>query len=290
VSEHYTETACLRQQQFFDLAAAREFIREKKMQGSEWRTEDEIFSKYRFCNVHREDDKVTTWFRENIRSKLESDPWVIIATIAFRWFNRIETGEVMISHGKILEGRFDAVAFSAELRKRYPKGPWVTGSYMIKSPAKMDKIEGLICCILQAICLGRKWLEMLWEEVDTLEELTSHLKAIPFLGAFMAYEVASDLRWTDGFYDSTDVMTWANPGPGCMRGLSRILFDDKSVLSRNSKADVKIALFEMRILLEQARVRGLNWEMREVEHWLCEADKYWRVLYGEGRPKQLYAG
>ncbi|GAF76676.1 unnamed protein product [marine sediment metagenome] len=30
------------------------------------------------------------------------------------------------------------------------------------------------------------------------------------------------------------------------------------------------------------------WEMREVEHTLCEFDKYERVRLGEGTPKQLF--
>jgi hypothetical protein len=33
-----------------------------------------------------------------------------------------------------------------------------------------------------------------------------------------------------------------------------------------------------------------HWEMREVEHTLCEFDKYERARLGEGRPKQLYDG
>jgi hypothetical protein len=30
------------------------------------------------------------------------------------------------------------------------------------------------------------------------------------------------------------------------------------------------------------------WEMREVEHTLCEFDKYERARLGEGRPKQRF--
>ena len=32
------------------------------------------------------------------------------------------------------------------------------------------------------------------------------------------------------------------------------------------------------------------WEMREVEHTLCEFDKFERVRLGEGAPRQRYAG
>jgi hypothetical protein len=56
------------------------------------------------------------------------------------------------------------------------------------------------------------------------------------------------------------------------------------------------ALTEMRKLLQLSRT-GYNWprrwpawEMREVEHTLCEWDKYERTRLGEGVPKALYRG
>jgi hypothetical protein len=32
------------------------------------------------------------------------------------------------------------------------------------------------------------------------------------------------------------------------------------------------------------------WDMRTVEHTLCEFDKYQRALSGDGKPKQNYPG
>ena len=59
------------------------------------------------------------------------------------------------------------------------------------------------------------------------------------------------------------------------------------------KADKKM-IEEMRELLEQSTLQRHwshnwpKWEMRDVEHTLCEFDKYERVRTGEGRPRGVY--
>src|SRR5215472_13191089 len=75
-----------------------EFIREriaiyhKKQDGQPrpW-TEDRVLNKYYFCNIYREWDKTTIWFKDNLRDPLKDNESVIFATVIFRWFNRIET-------------------------------------------------------------------------------------------------------------------------------------------------------------------------------------------------------
>ncbi len=52
----------------------------------------------------------------------------------------------------------------------------------------------------------------------------------------------------------------------------------------------------MRELLARSRVRGVwgnnvkypRLELRDIEHSLCEFDKYERVRLGEGRPRSMY--
>ena len=72
----------------------RERIRRKKEDANAdppW-TEDEIFKKFKFCQVFREDDRTTRWFAAHIRRPLSAEPEVAMATIIFRFFNLIETG------------------------------------------------------------------------------------------------------------------------------------------------------------------------------------------------------
>lgn len=86
-----------------------------------------------------------------------------------------------------------------------------------------------------------------------------------------------------------DVNTWANAGPGAVRGINR-------VLGRAVDASLKpeAALAQMRQLqhkLSREWPSGEQWlalELRDIESSLCEFDKYERKRTGEGAPKQLF--
>lgn len=256
------------------------------------------FQTNRFCNVFREDDKTTGWFRENMRNETfcgSDRTAMILTTVAFRWFNKIEIGEVLKDKAiGLAVGRFNAEEAKARILFTYPKGPFVTGAYIVKTPDGMTKLDGVLWCIsnvaeniktLSEIIQGNSTLEVSWEE----------LCRYPFLGPFMSYEVITDLAYTPLLQFAEDRMTWANPGPGAARGLSRILFGNPDRLKRENKVDRGLMMVEMQHLLRISQNvelwpwPGRPWEMREVEHGLCEFDKFIRVIQG-GRMKQKYDG
>ena len=80
-----------------------------------------------------------------------------------------------------------------------------------------------------------------------------------------------------------DIMTWANPGPGAMRGLNRIFGRPL-----DSKQKKPLFIQEMRELLALLNNTPLPLEMRDIEHCLCEFDKYERTRLGQGRPRSRY--
>lgn len=286
---------------------------------SPWTT-DPILGKYRFTNVFRELDKTTVWFREHVRERYMSGPeYLLAATVIFRWFNRITTGQAIFLQSPLpFEGQYVDSAFDAYMRTgdiRHLRhailafcadGPYVTGAYIIKTPDGKDKLEGVLWCIEQFMKNGPKAALTLpqW----TLRETWEWLKEYPYMGPFMAYEVVTDLRWTPLLDKAGDIMTWANPGPGAKRGINRVRGYDK---------DANISREQQIYLMQQLLIDSLNgnnwpnarvtpevhglpgqvtsrtgepsdwpaWEMREVEHTLCEFDKYERARLGEGRPR-----
>lgn len=267
--------------EFFETARERYAINLKRMAGlprEEW-TQDPIYQKWRFCNVHREDDKTTIWVRENLRVHL-SGVDVARAMFVFRWFNRIETGEA-IKH-ILLDRRWDRKEAQKCLRD---VSPVVTGAYMIRTPEGFSKMNGV--------------LEMLERQLPRVEEIVGQwpsgytlqgawsdfVEKIP-MGPFMAYEVISDLRWTDLLYSAPDIMTWANAGPGCAHGLGRVVYGDSRHYHRHSPEDQQEMNSFMCEILSMSRDSQFwpqdwkPWEMREVEHWCCEFDKYRRGMIG----------
>lgn len=275
-------------ERFFAYARARQDIKAFREAGfpAPW-TLDPILKEYRFCNVYREDDKVTRWFRTNIRDPLRDDPSVLFATVVFRWFNRIETAERLLNAdgisrlGVFTENKPDAVR--AVLTGI---SPITTAAYIIKTPNGMKKLEGLLWCFEQFWNSRERFLIENKDEIpQTLEGTHARLMRCPFLGGFMAYEIVTDLRHTHYLENTPDIMTWANAGPGAVRGLNRIFGRevDKGLPQPQ-------ACIEMRALLELAPSYGWHdWELREVEHTLCEMDKYERARTSQGRPKQRFS-
>jgi len=287
---------------FFAYARARyQLMLDKEADFERPWTNDEILQTYRFCNVFREDDTTTKWIANNIREPLRDNPQdLVLALIIARWFNRIETlsllgGHWGEGHPMSMRSMFDNWN-SDEVRRRLTGiSPLVTGAYIIKTPAKMNKLEGLIQCIEQCKSFGYpKEATIACGYSASLQTVTDILSKSPYLGPFMAYEVVTDLRHTPLLDKAPDIMTWANPGPGCTRGLSRVYGEPLDSLNRHKPSDVEVMQRRMQKLLKHSQRaaywphRFPKWDMRTVEHTLCEFDKYERTRLGEGRPKQKY--
>lgn len=284
---------------FFDYAKERQQIKINRDQGlpKPW-TADPILQNYRFCNVYREDDVVTKFIRKNITPEKYGEAFVGAMVIA-RWFNRVETIQEMIRLGEydlLRSWTIDLDVWSQMMRKRLGNlKPIITGAYIIKTPNGMDKLHGLIWSMRQILPHAIELQNYFGAETMTLQRATELLSEYPYLGPFMAYEVVTDLRWSV-LSHASDINLWANPGPGAARGLSRLLGYAPDFFNRGSKKDVEVMMLHMRELLRFAHQPENwdpslpKWEMREVEHTLCEVDKYLRVKNSEGTPKQLYKG
>jgi hypothetical protein len=272
------------------------FVKKEINQEPPYWTEDPILRQYKFTNPYRENDYVTRWFRQNIREPLRDSDAVFMATVIFRWFNLPETGEVMLDLcGGREEGMPGFMKFDLFLdwprhkelfRERMKSQPQkVSGAYIIKTPNGMNKVDGIIWCVDQ-MWDYQEYLVESCKQLNELEAIWDALMPYPFMGPFMAYEVVTDLRHTALLCEASDIMTWANPGPGAMRGINR-LHD----IELNSRQKRNFYIEQMRVLLKlsEAALPGYNLEMRDIEHSLCEFDKYSRVFNNEGRtPKARY--
>jgi hypothetical protein len=295
---------------FFEFAQERHrmYIRRfVERQPPPW-TNDPILANYRFTNVYRQLDRTTEWYTKNVTGGYADQPDLLPATAVFRWFNKIETGEVL------LNGRSDDVLFDhwvmgevtpEEVRSAIVlsrgQGPYVTAAYIVKTPNGMSKLDGVLQACdnflkgqatdVRGRALGwREAAEKMVSERWTLEQAWEWVRAFPYQGDFTAYEVVSDLRHTYLLRDASDIMLWANAGPGAIRGLNRLHKRDVDGSLKKQQS-----LYEMRDVLRASKDHWSpngeywpEWEMREVEHTLCEFDKYCRARNGEGTPKQRY--
>lgn len=288
---------------FFDYARRRHQVYLDRRAGlpAPW-TDDPVMSTTRFTNVFRELDRVTLWFRENIRQPLRNSEWVVPATVIFRWFNRISTGEVIAP--MLRAETFDVTEAEALIRAALPKGPWVTGSYMVCSGRNNgDKLVGMLTYCQLFLdwwrAEGYRWWYHppgAYDRRPTLSEAHEVLVPRPGLSGFTAYEVVTDLRWTDAI-QPIDVNSWAHAGPGATRGAGRVLGRGPDFLRQESRRDQQKLQEVMRQMLRlsqshrywpQGEPDWPTWELRDVEHTLCEFDKYERVRLQQGRAKNRF--
>ncbi len=276
---------------YFWTAAERERIRLNREAGKGrlfW-TDDPIFTNHRFCNVHREDDKVTIWLRQNWREPYKDHPNLAFAMAVARLINWPPSLEEI--------GFPDVwVPNTVRNRLRYRKeaGHKVfTGAYLLGGgiPPGGDRIDHMIDNILTPLYKAWGALEYLPFVEDeglvsprnSLRQAWLWFKQHKGIGDFIAYEIVSDLRHTWYLDNAYDIYTWANPGPGAIRGLTRLWGYHPKTRRKDGRTFPKTHAIEaMQLVLSKAKARGLNWEMRDVEHWLCEFDKYERIRHNEG--------
>jgi len=257
-------------------------LKEELKQEPPW-TEDPILKEFKFCQVFREDDRTTRWFRTHMREPLRNNPDVFMATIAFRFFNLIETGRTLLDNNLHIE--WDRPKAIEEIKKN-PK--WITGAYIVKSPNRMDKVTGVTECVSH-IWDDRENIVKQLESFTTLEKAWHFLMQYPYIGPFVSYEMVTDLRHTYLLEDATDICSWGNPGPGAMRGLNRLTGRPLEFCKRSwDWHSEMLDLYDW--CSQKLDLSKLNYEfeMREVEGGLCEFDKYSRILKGQGRTRSVY--
>lgn len=259
-------------------------------------TADPIFKTWSFCNVYRELDTVTQWINEYIRKPQADNPYLWFWLAAARQINWPPTLSALIA-GSCFPTK-ERPKFLNEgarniMNERRAAGLKVyTGAYMLTAhgddgSGRSDKAHFTCNIVLKNIWEDRAKLEPLMS--GSLEGVVEALRPYNGWGYFTAYEVACDLRYTRYLESAPDIMTWANPGPGAARGINRLLCRDYNLsMPRNDQINA------MRDLLGSiSTVWPNHWpklEMREIEHSLCEFDKYERVRLGQGTPRAKYKG
>jgi len=280
---------------FFAYINERHRIYLRKQRGDPWPwTTDPILQTYRFTNVYRPLDRVTVDYRRLVAGRY-CNSWeksraaeLLAETVAFRLFNWPATYRRL----KPVRGsRWDGDKAKRILRGYQDAGEKiVTGAYIVSNlGSKRPKIELLCEAITAAHEMAPGLIKMIRAN-RTLQNATAVIaEHVPMCAAFSAYEVVSDLRWTPLLNKAPDIMFWANPGPGAVRGLNRI-----HGRSLNAGLSDWQANEEMADLLKESQRPGrlgkhmMPLEMRDVEHSLCELDKYLRVKGGEGRLRSKY--
>jgi len=278
---------------FFYWINERHRIYLKRMAGEPkpW-TADPILRDYKFTNAFRQLDAGTVWLTKNFLDPHRDAPFEEIAfnICWYRMFNWTGTAEVL---GWKTDWR--GADIEALLEQRLSEGEQVfTGAHIVWSEPGIPKVDAIVSYCSRLFDLRFKLAETA-RGTRSLEKTFDLLQTVKGVGGFMGYEMVSDMRWTVLLNDATDIMTWANPGPGAIRGLRRLELKHKpreeAIRSMKMLLDISDNRYASDSPWGKVREDHVpDLEMREIEHSLCEFDKYCRVKFGEGEPRSKYPG
>lgn len=239
-----------------------------------WSDNDTFQSVY-FCNVHREDDKVTRWIRDNYDLPPEHAQKNMVLA---RLVNKIESLEALGWPWVHFNGyKWEEVMSQ--------KGAWGSAYIVSTNGRRMVKheyIEELITDL---------WHEKLApSQTKFLCHAHKRLMSIRGLGSFMAAQVVADLKHTQGhpLQKALDWWDWSSHGPGSLRGLAWVY--DVPVIRpkdyhRHMNDLMPLVAEEMSWLPSIPRISA-----QDLQNCLCEFDKYMRVSTGVGKSKRKYDG
>lgn len=250
----------------------RENIRQARESGKQrpW-TNDQILDEYHFTNIRREDDRVSRYLFKTFyplvmptgRDEMSvRDMWSKIMLARFiNWPDTLGLISNPVRDGRWGDARHMCVSLLNQKRK-------VFGSaYLqpeIKGVTRCEKIFSRFRAILMNKDIS----------TDSLEQAVSDLCEIKFFGEFIAGQIAMDaMHLIPGEWSDRD--TYAPMGPGSVRGLNRL--NEKPLKSRMKRKE-----YEEQIEWLRTELLNGEWRALDIEHALCEFDKYERVRLGQG--------
>lgn len=238
-------------------------------------TDDPILQTYRFCNVRREDDRVTRWIAKNWRQPADGHKSLPAAMLLARIINLPAT---LMAIG--YPWHWERDKFIATINRLMETGNKVwTSAYMVTG----TESKGMTKAEYTALLMDRASAFLPFLPTDSLADASECIQHVKGISTFLAGQVIADLKYTKNFRSATDWWTFAVPGPGSVRGLHRLH-------QRNYNKPMGESQFQQELAELNDRTTGQIPELhfQDLQNCLCEWDKYQRALHEQGTPKQHY--
>ena len=272
---------------YWYFAAERQNIFYKKLSGEEapW-TEDKILQEYKFCNSYRASDRVSQYLIKNViyNGKKYSDEDMIFRIILFKIFNKESTWEILLNKlGDITLDNFNFKDYCNILEQAKDEGYKIyTDAYMScanKAFGYEKKHENHIALIEKMFIKDKMQNKIL--ESENMEEAFNIIKNYELIGNFMAYQLVTDINYSEVVNFTEREFTVA--GPGSERGIKKCFTD----LEGMSKEDIIKWMCNhqeeefKRLGIEFKDLGGRPLQYIDCQNLFCELDKYCRQAVPE---------
>ncbi len=276
----------IKRQKIYDLywyfAYERQNIFWKKQNGEKapW-TNDKILQEYKFCNTYRVNDRVSQYLIKNIiyNGKKYSDKDMIFRIILFKLFNKESTWELLEKEiGDITWDRFDSNKFSQILNKAIANGQAIYNDAYISCANKAfgyDHKHDNHLALLKKMFFEDKLDEKLCQ-CHNMQEGFNLIRSYPLIGNFLAYQLITDINYSEVVDFKEDEFTVA--GPGSERGIKKCFISTGDL----SKEEIIKYMYDHqeeefeRLGLNFRRIGNRKLQLIDCQGLFCELDKYCR--------------
>ena len=269
---------------YWHFAFRRQEAFERRVDGATppW-SDDPILREYKFCNVYRAADRVSQYMIRDVCYHEESctPEDRVFQIVAFRTFSRPATWRAVREHldryptlSDLATGRFTA---ALEHARNVNRGLYTAAFILCANNAYGQPAKHLNHVELWRHMFLRDGSAVGMLRATTLRGVYDRLRCYPLMGAFMSYQTAIDLAYSDLFDHSED--EFVQPGPGADRGLTKV-FED---LGDYSPAETITWMVERqeeefhRLGLPFSGLWGRRLHAVDCQGLFCETDKYCRV-------------
>ncbi|KAG9123150.1 hypothetical protein FRC07_000180 [Ceratobasidium sp. 392] len=258
-------------------------------------TDDIILQRHRFTNVSRTYDRATQFLiRRVINIGDQNHEELFFRVVLFRLFNRISTYEYLEEHcGPLTIANFNVKQWTrALLDLQDSKTPLYTAAYQINWPNFGAETANKPSHQKHFILIKHMLRDNLPNKIracKTLKRAFELIREYPSFGNFTSYQLALDLNMLPEINYNQDA--WAPVGPGSRNGLLKMF--GSGVKGIETEAMLYL------LSIQDEHWRRLNVDMNtpvhgpglcppkiglpEIEHALCEVDKYSRERHPDIR-------
>lgn len=263
-------------------------------------TDDPIVSRYKFTNAYRACDRVSQYL---IAKVIYQGHWdyqnTFFRILLFKLFNKIETWQKLEKHfGEVSLDTFTVETYDKVLDMALSRGERIYSAAYIMPSGSRNKYGSMRkhrfhLMLLESLLKDQFHLAL--QNCQSMASAYKMLLSIDSIGKFLAYQLVTDLNYSD-FFDYQE-SEFVMPGPGALDGIRKCfssLNDYSTVDTIKWMMDNQDKQFE-RLALDFKSLWGRPLQLIDCQNLFCEVDKYCRVahpdiagLSGRSRIKQKF--
>jgi hypothetical protein len=286
---------------FWRFAAERQSIFYRRCRGDvgPW-TNDHILARYKFTNAYRASDRVSQYLIANVIGTKHYEPHdVFFRVMLFKLFNKIETWQLLEARfGDLVWHRYSYKEFDEVLSCAMNAGRTIySAAYIMAAGTHIFGVQRKHQSHLKLI--ERMMRDEVFARISDfyhMRQAFDLLRSYPLIGDFLAYQLATDLNYSE--LTQFTEMEFTIPGPGAKDGIKKC-FPFMSSLTQTDIIRVMAEIQDQEFAkrgLGFAGLWGRRLQLIDIQNLFCEVDKYSRVahpeiigLSGRTRIKQVFA-